>query len=119
MKKEIEVNGKKIKPVDLTAKLLFPFWSPDKGEKDFTVLDILIEGNENGKKTSHHYFVFDEYDPGEDNSSMARTTGFTAVLLQDICWIITTIEKEFAHRNSSVKMKIVLIILFPISRIKV
>ena len=75
--KEIEVNGKKIKPVDLTAKLLFPFWSPDKGEKDFTVLDILIEGNENGKKTSHHYYVFDEYDPREDNSSMSRTTGFT------------------------------------------
>jgi len=44
------VNGNKIKPVDLTAKLLFPFWSPNKGEKDFTVLDILIEGNENGKK---------------------------------------------------------------------
>ena len=75
--KEIEVNGKKIKPVDLTAKLLFPFWLPDNAEKDFTVLDILIEGNENGKKTSHHYYVFDEYDPREDNSSMARTTGFT------------------------------------------
>ncbi|MBE0572081.1 MAG: saccharopine dehydrogenase NADP-binding domain-containing protein [Ignavibacteriaceae bacterium] len=75
--KEIEVNGKKIKPVDLTAKLLFPFWSPGKGEKDFTVLDILIDGYQNGKKLSHHYFVFDEYDPKEDNSSMARTTGFT------------------------------------------
>jgi saccharopine dehydrogenase-like NADP-dependent oxidoreductase len=75
--KEIEVDGKKIKPVDMTAKLLFPFWLPDKGERDFTVLDILIEGNENGKKTSHHYYVFDEYDPREDNSSMARTTGLT------------------------------------------
>ena len=71
------MKGKKIKPVDLTAKLLFPFWSPDKAERDFTVMDILIEGNDNGKKTSHHYFVFDEYDPKEDNSSMARTTGFT------------------------------------------
>ena len=75
--KEIEVNGKKIKPIELTAKLLFPFWSPDKGERDFTILDILIEGIQNGKKTSHHYFVFDKYDPKEDNSSMARTTGFT------------------------------------------
>jgi saccharopine dehydrogenase-like NADP-dependent oxidoreductase len=75
--KEIDVKGKKIKPVDLTAKLLFPFWSPNKAERDFTVMDVLIEGIENGKKTSHHYFVFDEYDPREDNSSMARTTGFT------------------------------------------
>ena len=75
--KEIEVKGKSIRPIDLTAKLMFPFWSPDKAEKDFTVMDVLIEGIENGKKSSHHYFVFDEYDPKEDNSSMARTTGFT------------------------------------------
>lgn len=75
--KEIQINEKKIKPVDLTAKLLFPFWVPNKGEQDFTVLDILIEGNQNGSKTKHHYFVYDEHDPKEDNSSMARTTGFT------------------------------------------
>jgi len=75
--KEIDVNGKSIKPVDLTAKLLFPFWSPDKGEKDFTLLELFIEGNEDGKKLSHHYFIFDSYDPVENNSSMARTTGFT------------------------------------------
>lgn len=74
---EIEIKNKKIKPIDLTAKLLFPFWSPIKGERDFTVLDILIEGNQNGRKNSHHYFIFDEYDPKEENSSMARTTGFT------------------------------------------
>jgi saccharopine dehydrogenase-like NADP-dependent oxidoreductase len=74
---EIEVKGKSIKPIDLTAKLLFPFWSPEKGEQDFTILDVLIEGKEKDKKSSHRYFVFDEYDPKEDNSSMARTTGFT------------------------------------------
>jgi lysine 6-dehydrogenase len=74
---EIEVKGKSIRPIDFTAKLMFPFWLPEKGEKDFTVLDILIEGNQNGSTTKHHYFVFDEYDPKEDNSSMARTTGFT------------------------------------------
>jgi len=74
---EIEVKGKTIRPIDLTAKLLFPFWHPGQGEKDFTLLELLIEGSESGKKSSQHYFVFDEYDPGEDNSSMARTTGFT------------------------------------------
>ena len=75
--KEIEFKGKSIKPVDLTAKLLFPFWSPEKGEQDFTILDVLIEGKEKDKKSSHRYFVFDSYDPAEHNSSMARTTGFT------------------------------------------
>lgn len=75
--KEIEVKGKSIKPVDLTAKLLFPFWSPEKGEQDFTILDVLIEGKEKDKKSSHRYFIFDSYDLAEHNSSMARTTGFT------------------------------------------
>jgi lysine 6-dehydrogenase len=74
---EIELNGKKIKPVELTAKLLFPFWSPEKGEKDFTILELFIEGIENEKKSKHHYYMIDSYDPKENNSSMARTTGFT------------------------------------------
>ena len=75
--KEIEVNGKKIKPIDLTARLLFPYWSPEKDEKDFTILELFIEGKKDGKKSTHHYFIFDEFDPVEKNSSMARTTGFT------------------------------------------
>jgi lysine 6-dehydrogenase len=75
--KEIEITGKQIKPIDLTSKLLFPFWKPEKGEEDFTILDVLIKGKENGKNSSHRYFVFDSYDQVEHNSSMARTTGFT------------------------------------------
>jgi len=75
--KEIDVNGKPIRPIDLTAKLMFPFWLPEKGEKDFTLLEVYIDGESDSKKSSHHYYVFDSYDPVEDNSSMARTTGFT------------------------------------------
>jgi saccharopine dehydrogenase-like NADP-dependent oxidoreductase len=75
--KEIELNGKNIKPVDLTAKLLFPFWFPDKGERDFTILELFIEGYEDKKKSAYHYYLIDSYDTVENNSSMARTTGFT------------------------------------------
>ena len=75
--KEIEIDGKEIKPIDLTSKLLFPFWSPEKGEEDFTILDLLIEGEESGKNISHRYFVFDKFDKVNQTSSMARTTGFT------------------------------------------
>ena len=75
--REIEVKGKLIRPIDLTAKLMFPFWSPEKGEKDFTLLEVYIKGESGSKKSSHHYYVFDSYDPVEENSSMARTTGFT------------------------------------------
>jgi len=75
--REIEVKGKSIRPIDLTAKLMFPFWSPGKGEKDFTLLEVYIKGESGNKKSSHHYYVFDSHDPVEENSSMARTTGFT------------------------------------------
>lgn len=75
--KEVEVTGNSVRPIDLTAKLLFPFWHPEKGDEDFTILDLLIEGKISGKNSSHRYFIFDKYDPVEDNSSMARTTGFT------------------------------------------
>jgi saccharopine dehydrogenase-like NADP-dependent oxidoreductase len=75
--REIEVAGKAIRPIDLTSKLLFPFWSPGKGEEDFTILDLLIEGEEKGKKSSHRYFIFDHFDKVNKTSSMARTTGFT------------------------------------------
>jgi len=75
--KEINVGGKTIRPIDVTARLIFPFWLPIEGEKDFTILDILIEGEEEGKNISHRYFIFDSYDTVTGISSMARTTGFT------------------------------------------
>jgi len=74
---EIDVGGKTIRPIDVSAKLIFPFWSPEKGEKDFTILDILIEGEANTKKCSHRYFIFDSFDENTGTSSMARTTGYT------------------------------------------
>lgn len=74
---EIEVDGKKIKPIDFTSKLLFPFWKAGEGEKDFTVMKIILKGFEGDKESTIIYNVFDVYDTEENNSSMARTTGFT------------------------------------------
>lgn len=74
---EIDVAGKTIRPIDVTARLLFPFWAPKNDEKDFTILDILIEGEASGKDISHRYFIFDSYDTVTGDSSMARTTGLT------------------------------------------
>ncbi len=75
--KEIETGGKFIKPVDVTAKLVFPFWSPKPNEKDFTILQIFIEGESDNNKSAHQYYIYDIYDSDTGMSSMARTTGFT------------------------------------------
>lgn len=74
---EIEVKGNKIRPIDLTAKLLFPKWKLKKGEADFTAMRIIIEGNEKGQNKTYNYELFDLYDKETDTISMARTTGYT------------------------------------------
>jgi lysine 6-dehydrogenase len=74
---EIEVKGNKIRPIDLTAKLLFPKWKLKPGEEEFTVMRIVIEGEENNQEKSYTYHLHDKYDKGTDTLSMARTTGYT------------------------------------------
>lgn len=74
---EIEVKGVKIRPVDVTAKLLFPKWKLKPGEEEFTVMRIRISGDENGKPKSYEYNILDRTDKKSGTLSMARTTGYT------------------------------------------
>jgi len=81
---EIEVNGKKIKPVDLTARLLFPKWELKPGEEDYTVMRITIEGLSGGKSTTFVYNLMDRYDKATNTISMARTTGYTCTAVANL-----------------------------------
>lgn len=74
---EIEVNGTKIRPIDVTSKLLFPKWKLKKGEEDFTIMRIVIEGTEKGIPKKYTYNLLDRYDKATETISMARTTGYT------------------------------------------
>ena len=73
----IEVNGQQIRPVDVTAKLLFPKWKLQPGEGDFTVMRVEVEGTENGQPASYVYDLHDVFDRATNTISMARTTGYT------------------------------------------
>ena len=74
---EIEVKGVKIRPIDVTAKLLFPKWKLKPGEQEFTVMRVRIKGEENGKVKHYEYNVLDRTDLATQTLSMARTTGYT------------------------------------------
>ncbi|MBX3225344.1 MAG: saccharopine dehydrogenase NADP-binding domain-containing protein [Labilithrix sp.] len=74
----VEIGGAKVRPIDLTAKLLFPMWTMEPGEADVTVMKVIIEGTKAGKKTRVTYDLFDTYDAATGIHSMARTTGYTA-----------------------------------------
>jgi lysine 6-dehydrogenase len=71
----IDLKGQKIRPIDLTAKLLFPKWKLKPGEEEFTVMRIRMSGEENGKQKTYQYNLLDRTSNG--TLSMARTTGYT------------------------------------------
>ena len=80
-KDEIEVRGARVRPLDVTSKLLFPLWELTPGEEEFTVLRVIVEGRKDGKRLRHTYDLYDEYDPKTGQSSMARTTGFPCAIV--------------------------------------
>ena len=91
---EIEVNGSMIRPIDMTAKLLFPKWKMKKGDKDFTVMRIIIKGSENGKDITYQYNLLDRFQ--NETISMARTTGFTCTAVANLI-----VNKEYTRQGIS------------------
>jgi len=75
--KEIEINGKKIKPIELTSRLLFKNWQFDEGEEDLTFMRVVIDGIKNKSHYTFTYDLLDSYDKKTGTTSMARTTGYT------------------------------------------
>ena len=91
---EIEVNGIKIKPIDVTSKLLFPKWEMKEGDRDFTIMRIIIKGEEMGSQVKYQYNLLDRY---QDNTiSMARTTGFTCTAVANL-----VLEKKYKKTGIS------------------
>ena len=80
-KEEVEVNGTKIKPIDLTSKLLFPMWELKPRDKEFTVMKVIIEGEKDKKKYRYTYNLLDRHNEKTNVHSMARTTGYTATMV--------------------------------------
>ena len=92
--KEIEINGKMIRPIDVTSALLFPKWKMLPGDKDFTVMRIIIKGNEKGKKVQYKYNLLDRYQ--NNTISMARTTGYTCTAVANL-----VVEKAYTKTGIS------------------
>lgn len=81
---EIEVNGVKVRPIDVTAKLLFSKWKLKEGEEDFTIMRIIIEGRKNGEDKKYQYYLLDHFDREDKTISMARTTGYTCTAVANL-----------------------------------
>jgi saccharopine dehydrogenase-like NADP-dependent oxidoreductase len=75
---EVEVNGTRIRPLDVTAKLLFPKWKMMETDRDLTVMKVMAEGMKGGHRVRYTYDLLDRFDSETGIHSMARTTGYTA-----------------------------------------
>ncbi|NHZ85928.1 MAG: saccharopine dehydrogenase [Planctomycetia bacterium] len=74
---EIDLKGKKVKPIDLTTNLMFSQWKMKPNDHDMTLMRIIIEGTKDGKEQKVEYDLVDYYDEKTETTSMARTTGYT------------------------------------------
>ncbi|WP_337872938.1 saccharopine dehydrogenase C-terminal domain-containing protein [Ignavibacterium sp.] len=99
-KDEILIDDKLIKPIELTSKLLYKHWKLEKGEKEFTVMKIVIETD----NEIINYELYDEYDEQTQTTSMARTTGYTCtavarLILENKFKLTGIIPPEYLSEN--------------------
>ena len=76
----LSVEGQLVRPISLTAKLLFDQWKLQEGEEDFTVMRVIVAGEKEGKSVRYTYDLLDKYDRQTRTTSMARTTGYTCAI---------------------------------------
>src|SRR5690606_19284162 len=84
----------KVRPIDVTAKLLFPKWKLKPGEEEFTVMRIRISGEEDNRDKSYEYNLLDYTDKATGTLSMARTTGYTCTAAVGLL-----LENKFAKKG--------------------
>jgi len=70
-----------VRPLDVTAALLFPKWTFDEREADLTVMRVTAVGREGGRRVRLRWDLLDRYDPETDTRSMSRTTGYPAAIV--------------------------------------
>jgi len=91
---EIEVRGLRMKPIEFTSAILFKEWHLHEEDDEFTAMRILIEGEEEGRRRTYQYNLFDRKDRVTGFSSMARTTGFPATAAARL-----VLEEKFSRKG--------------------
>ncbi len=77
-KEEIDIEGVKISPLQMTARVLFPKWQMQKGDEDITVMRLEISGQKNNENVTYNFTLYDSFHKKTGFHSMARTTGYAA-----------------------------------------
>jgi saccharopine dehydrogenase-like NADP-dependent oxidoreductase len=73
----MDLDGRQVAPMEMTARLLEEAWAFEDGEEDLTVMRVVVRGRKGETLERHTFHLFDRFDPETGISSMARTTGYT------------------------------------------
>jgi saccharopine dehydrogenase-like NADP-dependent oxidoreductase len=77
----LDVAGARVRPYDVTTRLLFDAWRLPSGEADLTVMRVEATGLVGGVRQTWTWDLYDEADPATGYHSMARTTGFPCAIV--------------------------------------
>ncbi len=75
----LQLNGSSVRPLDVASRLLFNAWRLEPGMREFTAMRVEAQGLRNGRAAWARYDLLD-YTAADGEFSMARTTGWPAVL---------------------------------------
>ena len=76
----IDVEGTKVRPIDVTSRLLIEQWRLAENEADLTVMQVIMEGQHEGRRERRDFYLLDRFDTASGTTSMARTTGYTCAI---------------------------------------
>lgn len=76
----VAIGSQRVRPLDLTARLLIDDWRLEPGEEEFTAMRVEVEGLEGSQRVVKRVDLLDRTDPSTGDSSMARTTGWPAIV---------------------------------------
>ena len=77
----LEVEGHVVQPIAVTSRLLFEQWKLHEGERDLTVMQVMLEGTKGAQRLRYTYSLLDHYDDRTQTTAMARTTGYTCAIV--------------------------------------
>jgi len=80
----VEFKGHEVVPFEVFSKIVYPKVRLEEGEKDITVLRVVVEGIKDGCETCCTFDMVDFYDEDRGITAMARTTGYTAAIVARI-----------------------------------
>lgn len=77
----VSVDGVEVVPRRLTEKLLFALWRRPPDEEELTVMRVVAEGNQGGRRRRITFDLLDRTDLSSGTTSMARTTGYPCAIV--------------------------------------